>query len=138
MSLPLCVLALSLGTAVGAVRGSCRCASALAVLAPVWVLANGPVEGLVLWTLDSEHGLTMADLLTIPMLSLATWRLGRSTEVQRWLAARSGPAPRPRVAPHRVTLTRLGGRRARSGPRSAARLSDSGVTIAPARASNPH
>ena len=96
MSLPLCVLALTLGTAVGVACGSCRCASALAVLAPVWILANGPVEGVVLWTLDTEHGLTTADLLTIPMLALAAWRLGRSTEVQRWAAARSRPAGRGR------------------------------------------
>ncbi|MFG1927676.1 hypothetical protein [Cryptosporangium sp. NPDC048952] len=78
MSLPLCVLALTLGTAIGAARGSCRCASALAALGVVWILANGPMEGHVLWTLDSEHGLTSADLLTIPILTLAGWRLWRS------------------------------------------------------------
>ncbi|MFI5959048.1 hypothetical protein [Cryptosporangium sp. NPDC051539] len=138
MSLPLCVLALSFGTAIGAARGSCRCASALVALAVVWVLGNGAMEGHVLWTMDSDHGLTLADLLTIPMLALGGWRLGRSAEAQAWFAARAAPgesAWRPRmrfgVAAHRAMLTRLAGRRAPFGPRSAARLSDAGRAGAP-------
>jgi hypothetical protein len=108
------VLTLTIGTAIGAARGSCRCASALAVLGVVWILANGPMEGHVLWTLDSEHGLTSADLITIPMAALAGRTLWRSAEVQRWLAAR-----RPRA---RTALTHAGARGGSRGPRSMARL----------------
>jgi len=106
------------------------------------------MEGHVLWTLDREHGLTTADLLTIPMVVLAAHRLRRSHEVRRWLAARSAAPASPRVAPHRVALTRvarsrvaltrvararltparLGGRRVAGGPRSAALLSDRAAT----------
>ena len=28
-----------------------------------WLLTNGPLEGPILWVLDSQHGLTTADLL---------------------------------------------------------------------------
>lgn len=108
------MLTLTIGTAIGAARGSCRCASALAVLSIVWILANGPMEGHVLWTLDSEHGLTSADLITIPMLALAGWRLWRSAEVQRWLAGRGQEA--------RTALTHAGARGGSRGPRSVARL----------------
>ena len=138
MSLPLSVLALTIGTAIGAACGSYRCASALAVLAPIWILANGPMEGHVLWTLDREHGLTSADLLTIPMLALAGRQLWRSAEVRRWRGAevrrwRAGAAPHPakpvraEPAPHRVPLTHHGVRGVPAGPRSAARLAESGA-----------
>ncbi|WP_344649005.1 hypothetical protein [Cryptosporangium japonicum] len=105
------MLTLTIGTAIGAARGSCRCASALAVLGVVWILANGPMEGHVLWTLDSEHGLTSADLITIPMFTLAGWRLWRSAEVQCWLAGRG-----------QNSLTHAGVRGRSRGPRSLARL----------------
>ena len=130
MSLPLSVLALTIGTAIGAACGSYRCASALAVLAPIWILANGPMEGHVLWTLDREHGLTSADLLTIPMLALAGRQLWRSAEVRRW---RAGASPHPakpvraEPAPHRLPLTHHGVRGVPTGPRSAARLAESGA-----------
>lgn len=29
----------------------------------IWLLANGPLEGPILWVIDSQHGLTTADLL---------------------------------------------------------------------------
>lgn len=81
------------GTAIGAARGSCRCATALISLAVVWVLANGPVEGAVLWTFDRQHGLTTADLLVIPMIALGSRCLLRSREAERYLA-RLRTAPR--------------------------------------------
>jgi hypothetical protein len=82
----LCVLALLLVTAIGAARGSCRCAVALNVLAVVWLLANGPVEGPVLWSMDAQHGLTTADLLAIPYVLLGLRCLLGSVHGQRFLA----------------------------------------------------
>lgn len=33
------------------------------VASGAWLLTNGPLEGRILWVLDSQHGLTAADLL---------------------------------------------------------------------------
>ena len=88
MYLVLCVLALLLTTAVGTARGSCRCAAALIALAGVWLLANGPVEGPVLWAMDAQHGLTTADLLAIPYTGFGLRCLLRSREFRRYLAQR--------------------------------------------------
>jgi hypothetical protein len=82
----LCVLALLLATSIGTARGSCRCAVALILLAGVWLLANGPVEGPVLWAMDAQHGLTTADLLAIPYVVLGVRCLAASAEGQRYLA----------------------------------------------------
>jgi hypothetical protein len=92
VSLVLCVLALLLTTAVGTARGSCRCAAALIALAGVWLLANGPVEGPVLWAMDAQHGLTTADLLAIPYTTFGLRCLARSAEFQRYLARRASAA----------------------------------------------
>ena len=40
--------------------------AALAGSAVVWLLANKPVEGAVLLTVSRDHGLTLADLATLP------------------------------------------------------------------------
>lgn len=40
-------------------------------LSAVWLLANGPVEGKVLWSPTPAHGLTLADLLVVPPLLVA-------------------------------------------------------------------
>jgi hypothetical protein len=99
--LVICVLASALGAAVGTLRGSRRCALALLVLAPVWLLANSPVEIAILWSLNQRHGLTLADLLAIPMVALALpvlWplirrsRLGPGPPHRTWPAPNTGPA----------------------------------------------
>ena len=46
----------------------------LAGLSVLWLLVNGPVEGLVLWELSSDHGLTAADLAGLVGLAVAAWR----------------------------------------------------------------
>lgn len=98
----------------------------------------------MLWTLDSEHGLTTGDLLTIPMLVVAALRLWSSAEVRGWLAARAGASPRPGAsapdrqqatgpateaagAAHRGALDRLGTRSGATGPRSGVRLAGRGA-----------
>jgi hypothetical protein len=112
VSLVLCVLALLIATAVGTVRGSCRCAVALIALAGVWLLANGPVEGPVLWAMDAQHGLTTADLLAIPYCLLAMRCLARSEAYRQFRASRVIPAS---VAPMRA-LRRTASRGPSLGP----------------------
>ncbi|GAB2641277.1 hypothetical protein ABI214_00495 [Prescottella soli] len=48
-------------------------AAALVFVAAVWVFVNGPLEVGVLWTFTPDHGLTVADLL-----SLAAWAIAVS------------------------------------------------------------
>jgi len=50
-----------------------------------WLLANGPLEGPILWVLDSQHGLTTADLLAPVALGAVGLRLAaaRRPEVVR-------------------------------------------------------
>lgn len=36
-----------------------------------WLVVNGPVEGDVLWELDSAHGLTVADLFGLAGVAIA-------------------------------------------------------------------
>lgn len=43
----------------------------LVVLSLAWLLVNSPVEGAVLWSPASGHGLTVADLLAVPPLLVA-------------------------------------------------------------------
>jgi hypothetical protein len=44
-------------------------------LSVLWLFANAALEGPVLWSLDREHGLVLADLLTPAGVLLAGWRL---------------------------------------------------------------
>ncbi len=44
-------------------------------LAGVWVLTNRTVEGPTLWALSWNHGVTLADLLSVIAVALAAWRL---------------------------------------------------------------
>jgi hypothetical protein len=46
-------------------------AAVLVVLAVVWVLVNGPVEGRVLWIITPTHGLTVADLASLAAVLVA-------------------------------------------------------------------
>lgn len=36
-----------------------------------WLVANGPVEGDVLWSLDATHGITVADLFGVAGVAIA-------------------------------------------------------------------
>ncbi|RDI32357.1 hypothetical protein DEU38_10388 [Rhodococcus sp. AG1013] len=55
-------------------------ATALVSVAVVWVFANGPLEGGVLWSLSPEHGLTVSDLLSVAAVAIAVsaWRRTRN------------------------------------------------------------
>ena len=44
---------------------------ALLGCAVVWPLTNGPLEGPVLWTFDTQHGITVSDLLSVGAVALA-------------------------------------------------------------------
>jgi hypothetical protein len=46
-------------------------AAALVVGAVIWVLVNGPVEGRVLFVIDRDHGITVADLLSVAAVLVA-------------------------------------------------------------------
>jgi hypothetical protein len=43
----------------------------LALVSLGWLVVNGPVEGDVLWVLDSSHGLTVADLFGLAGVAIA-------------------------------------------------------------------
>jgi hypothetical protein len=49
-------------------------AVALAVVSVAWLLVNEPVEGLTLFVVAPEHGLTGSDLAGLTGLGLAVWR----------------------------------------------------------------
>jgi hypothetical protein len=49
-------------------------AVALAVVSVAWMLVNEPVEGLTLFGVAPEHGLTCSDLAGLTGLGLALWR----------------------------------------------------------------
>ena len=59
-------------TALGA-RGRVRRAAAVLLLplAVAWVLFNGPIEGPILLTFSSDHGLTVSDLLAVVAVVVA-------------------------------------------------------------------
>nr|WP_137723928.1 hypothetical protein [Prescottella subtropica] len=74
------VLTMNLLLVVGAwclARPSRPAAVCLVVLAVVWVLVNGPIEGHILWTLTPEHGVTVSDLLSVIAIVVAarTWHV---------------------------------------------------------------
>lgn len=81
----------------------------LIALAVLWLFANGALEGPVLWTLDREHGLVLADLLSPVCVLLAGWRLlslrrrGRADDPTGPAAGpgRTGPATDPSGIPVR-------------------------------------
>ena len=49
-------------------------AGVLAVSSVVWFFVNSPMEGSVLVTLSSDHGVTAADLVGVAGLGLSAWR----------------------------------------------------------------
>ena len=49
-------------------------AVALAVVSVLWLLTNNPMEGPVLVSLTSEHGITGGDLAGLAGLAVAAWR----------------------------------------------------------------
>lgn len=53
------------------IRARVVTAAALVVGAVIWVLVNGPVEGKVLVVLDRNHGITVADLLSVAAVLVA-------------------------------------------------------------------
>ena len=59
-----------------------RGAAAMAVLSVLWLLVNGPVEGVVLVPVTADHGLTGADVAGLAGLALAAWR---------WRGTQQGP-----------------------------------------------
>jgi hypothetical protein len=63
------------GCAVLTAIGSRVAALALVALALAWLRVDQHVEGAILVTVDYGHGLTEADLLALPALALAAWRL---------------------------------------------------------------
>ena len=74
-----------------------RGAALLAAVTVLWLLVNGPMEGVVLITLAAGHGVTGGDLAGIAGLGLAAVRAYRSTRLRRpgWRERRS-PHDRPR------------------------------------------
>ena len=67
--LPVVLLVLLVGLLLAALRarGWPRRAAALLLLpaSAAWVLFNGPIEGPILLTLSTNHGLTVSDLLAV-------------------------------------------------------------------------
>ena len=67
--LPVVLLVLLVGLLIAALqaRGRPRRAVALLLLpaSVAWVLFNGPIEGPILLTLSTNHGLTVSDLLAV-------------------------------------------------------------------------
>ncbi|MDY7105899.1 MAG: hypothetical protein S0880_32335 [Actinomycetota bacterium] len=60
--------------------GTRTIAAALLVgCACLWLVANAPIEGPVLLPLSHNHGITVADLLALPLLG-AAWTLVRGDE----------------------------------------------------------
>jgi len=47
----------------------------LVVLAAIWFRVNSPVEGPTLIVFTADHGLTVADLLSVAMVLAAGWLL---------------------------------------------------------------
>jgi hypothetical protein len=66
---PVVLLVVLVGLLVAALRsrGRARQAAALLLLpaSAGWVLFNGPIEGPILLTISSTHGLTVSDLLAV-------------------------------------------------------------------------
>ena len=66
---PVVLLVLIVGLLMAALRarGRPRRAAALLLLpvSAAWVLFNGPIEGPILLTISSSHGLTVSDLLAV-------------------------------------------------------------------------
>ncbi|MFW2236774.1 hypothetical protein ACVH9Z_03800 [Rhodococcus opacus] len=54
-------------------RPSRLSAAATVAAAVLWIFGNGPLEGDVLWALNSSHGLTVSDLLSAVALGIAIW-----------------------------------------------------------------
>ena len=48
-----------------------RLVAQVVVVSGAWLLGNGPLEGSVLWVPVPGHGLTVADLASLPPLALA-------------------------------------------------------------------
>ncbi|MDI9915049.1 hypothetical protein [Rhodococcus sp. IEGM 1379] len=67
-------------SAVCLLKPSTASAVATAVAAVAWILFNGPLEGQVLWSLNSQHGLTVSDLLGFAAFGIA---------VRGWIRVRS-------------------------------------------------
>ena len=67
--LPVVLLVLLVGLLLAALRarGRQRRAAALLLLpaSAAWVLFNGPIEGPILLTLSTNHGVTVSDLLAV-------------------------------------------------------------------------
>lgn len=78
----LLVMLLSAGTADRTGRVG---AAVLAVSSLVWFFVNRPMEGSVLVTLSTDHGVTAADLVGLSGLALAGWRF------QVWRRSRLRP-----------------------------------------------
>ncbi|MDX6324302.1 MAG: hypothetical protein QOK15_656 [Nocardioidaceae bacterium] len=49
-------------------------AGVLAIASVVWFFVNSPMEGSVLLTLSTDHGVTAADLAGLAGLAIAGWR----------------------------------------------------------------
>jgi hypothetical protein len=62
------LLVLLAATAWAALRPGLLSYAALAAGVVVWLVANKPVEGSVLFTVTANHGLTLADLAPLPCL----------------------------------------------------------------------
>lgn len=53
-------------------RPSVRSVAALVFFAILWPLINGPLEGHILWSFDSQHGVTASDILSVVAVAVAT------------------------------------------------------------------
>lgn len=91
--LVLAALAACLAAAVA--RPALLSAAGLVVLAVLWPIVNGPLEGPVLWVIAPGHGLALSDLVTFPCLIVGTWQLRGA------LKRRGSP---PECHPHSSTV----------------------------------
>ena len=72
---PVVLLVVLVGLILAALRARGRRQRVAAVLllpvAAAWVLFNGPIEGPILLTLSTDHGLTVSDLLAVVAVLVA-------------------------------------------------------------------
>ncbi|MBJ7289760.1 MAG: hypothetical protein JHC79_12650 [Williamsia sp.] len=61
-------------------RPSLRASAVVVVVAVMWALCNGPIEGHILISVNLEHGVTESDLLSVAAVLIAAvsaWRVRR-------------------------------------------------------------
>ncbi|GAC67977.1 hypothetical protein [Gordonia soli] len=62
-------------------RPSVPAAAVLVAVSVLWLFANGPIEGGILYSFSVEHGLTESDVLSVigfVLAAVSVWRVRRS------------------------------------------------------------